>query len=117
VQALEPDWPALRGLKLGVVAPWGDGETSHPGDAQFEVRALIGAPEHGSGQSFEDPVTGSLNASLGQWLIASGQAPARYTAAQGHRLQRAGRVHLQQDGDTLWVGGDVAACVSGTVMV
>jgi PhzF family phenazine biosynthesis protein len=117
VQALQPAWEQLRGLHLGVVAPWQPGEAHPPADAQFEVRAFIGPPADGPGQGYEDPVTGSLNASLGQWLIGSGLAPARYTAAQGHALQRAGRVHLQQEGDTLWVGGDVAACISGTVMI
>lgn len=117
VRALQPDWVALRGLKLGVVAPWGEDEPGAPADAQFEVRALVGGPLDGDGQGFEDPVTGSLNASLGQWLIGAGLAPARYTAAQGHALGRDGRVHLEQDGDTLWVGGDVAACISGTVTI
>jgi predicted PhzF superfamily epimerase YddE/YHI9 len=75
---------------------------------QFEVRALIGS-------GYEDPVTGSLNASLAQWLIGSGVAPERYVAAQGAALQRAGRVHVQRVGDDIWIGGDVCALVAGTV--
>jgi predicted PhzF superfamily epimerase YddE/YHI9 len=78
------------------------------GDAQFEVRALIGA-------GYEDPVTGSLNASLALWLIGSGVAPPRYVAAQGAALRRAGRVHVQQVGSDIWIGGDVCAVVTGTV--
>jgi predicted PhzF superfamily epimerase YddE/YHI9 len=63
----------------------------------------------------EDPVTGSLNASVAQWLIAAGLAPPRYVAAQGTLLQRAGRVHIEQDGDTVWVGGDVTPLIDGEV--
>ena len=103
VLALQPDWAALSGIKLGVVGAHAAG-----GDAQFEVRALIG-----EGPGYEDPVTGSLNASLAQWLIGSGIAPDTYVAAQGARLARAGRVRLERDGDTVWVGGDSVSCVRG----
>jgi PhzF family phenazine biosynthesis protein len=106
VLQLKPDYGALRGLSLGVVAAHAAGT----GDAQFEVRALIGR-----GPGYEDPVTGSLNASLAQWLIGSGAAPAQYVAAQGAVLKRAGRVHVRKlDGD-IWIGGDVCAVVAGTV--
>jgi PhzF family phenazine biosynthesis protein len=64
----------------------------------------------------EDPVTGSLNASVAQWLIAEGHAPERYIAAQGACLGRAGRVHIERDADRqVWVGGDSVTCVDGTV--
>jgi len=63
----------------------------------------------------EDPVTGSLNASLAQWLIGAGLAPPAYMAAQGTALGRAGRVHVERLGDTVWIGGDVAGCIEGTV--
>jgi PhzF family phenazine biosynthesis protein len=63
----------------------------------------------------EDPVTGSLNASVAQWLMAEGVLPERYVASQGRALGRAGRIYLQRDGEGLWVGGDVAACIVGTV--
>ena len=64
----------------------------------------------------EDPVTGSLNASLAQWLIAEGLAPVRYTATQGTCLGRHGQVHIQQDANgQVWVGGDVVTCVEGVV--
>ena len=104
VLALQPDYAALQSLKLGVVGPW-DG-----GDAQFEVRAFIGATP-----GYEDPVTGSLNASLAQWLIGAGLAPQRYTASQGTALQRRGRVSLVREGETVWVGGEVAEVIEGTV--
>jgi PhzF family phenazine biosynthesis protein len=105
VRALRPDFAALSDLKLGVVGPCGPGE-----DTAFEVRAFVpglGVPE--------DPVTGSLNAGLAQWLIGAGLAPARYVAAQGSALGRAGRVHVLQDGADVWVGGDVVLCIEGEV--
>ena len=76
------------------------------------MRALIGASP-----GYEDPVTGSLNASLAQWLTASGMAPARYVASQGTRLQRSGRVYLSREGDEVWVGGDVSPCIDGQVQL
>lgn len=106
VLALEPDYGQLLGLSIGVVAPWdrgGDGE-----DAQFEVRAFC----PGEGMP-EDPVTGSLNAGLAQWLIAQGHAPARYVASQGTAMGRAGRVSIEQAGADIWVGGAAVTCISG----
>ena len=106
VLGLEPDQAALRLLpKVGVVGPQPEGS-----DTAFEVRAFaasIGVPE--------DPVTGSLNASLAEWLIGAGRAPRSYIAAQGQRLGRRGRVHLEHDGSTLWVGGSSVVCVRGEV--
>jgi PhzF family phenazine biosynthesis protein len=102
VLSLRPDWAALDPLKLGVLGPQ---EPGH--DAAFEVRAFIG------GGGYEDPVTGSLNASLAQWLIGAGLAPASYVAAQGSALQRVGRVHLRKAGGEVWVGGDVVDVVVG----
>ena len=106
VLAVKPKWPVLEGIKLGLV---GAHEAGH--DARFEVRALIGDG------NYEDPVTGSLNASLAQWMIESGLAPSSYVSAQGAVLQRAGRVHIEQIGDTVWVGGDVAICIEGEVEI
>jgi PhzF family phenazine biosynthesis protein len=64
----------------------------------------------------EDPVTGSLNASLAQWLIADGLSPPAYVAAQGRCLGCDGRVHIEQDAKgQVWVGGDSAICINGTV--
>ena len=64
----------------------------------------------------EDPITGSFNASLAQWLIADGYAPPSYVAAQGTCIGREGRVHIAQDAaGQVWVGGDVVTCVDGTV--
>ena len=105
VLALRPDFAAMQGLKLGVVAPCGAGH-----DAQFEVRAFVptlGVPE--------DPVTGSLNAGLAQWLIGAGLAPARYLAAQGTALGRDGRVFVERLGEDTWIGGDSVIVVRGEV--
>jgi PhzF family phenazine biosynthesis protein len=107
VLALQPDFVAMRGLKLGVVGP-------HPAGAecQFEVRAFVpglGVPE--------DPVTGSLNAGLAQWLIGAGLAPDAYLAAQGAALGRAGRVFVQREGADVWIGGAVCPVVSGMVQL
>ena len=78
---------------------------------ELEVRAFVAAVGVN-----EDPVTGSLNASLAQWLIADGHMPSAYTASQGLNLGRAGRVHITQDDDgQVWVGGDVVTCINGTV--
>ena len=66
----------------------------------------------------EDPITGSFNASLAQWLIADGHAPQRYIAAQGSCIGREGRVTIEQDGaGQVWVGGDSVTCMDGTVLL
>lgn len=105
VLALRPDMTLLGEARLGVLGRHRLGD-----EALFEVRAFIpalGVPE--------DPVTGSLHAGLAQWLMGAGLAPRAYLATQGEALGRAGRVHLQQDGERVWVGGDIAACISGTI--
>jgi PhzF family phenazine biosynthesis protein len=101
--------PRFIDLDVGVVGP------RPPGSAEaFEVRAFF--PK--DGVLVEDPVTGSLNAALAQWLLHSGRASAPYVAAQGTVLGRAGRVHVSQDCDedaTIWIGGGTVTCVSGEV--
>ena len=121
VLALQPDAAVLAGLDVGVVGPRGKvgvvGHTAAASDAEgiaFEVRAFF--PSHGSSMQ-EDPVTGSLNAALAQWLIGAGMAPPRYIASQGTALGRAGRVHVAQEGGTTWIGGDTVTCISGTVLL
>lgn len=86
---------------------------AHPPGAEhaFEVRALF-SDQHGALR--EDPVTGSLNASLAQWLLGTGRADAPYVARQGTRLGRAGDVRVDQDDDgSVWVGGETTSLVSG----
>lgn len=107
VLALQPDGAVLAGLDIGVVGP-------HPAgcDAAFEVRAFF----PGNNGLCEDPVTGSLNAALAQWLIGAGLAPERYVAAQGTALAREGRVFIERDArGTVWVGGTSVTCIDGTV--
>ncbi|MCY3661595.1 MAG: PhzF family phenazine biosynthesis protein [bacterium] len=142
VLALSPDTSAAanpRGLFIGVAGPHRPDSASDPANtddpagpadpaspaspadpaspaspADFEVRAFF--PLRGA--LAEDPVTGSLNASLGQWLTAAGHATAPYTASQGAALGRDGRVYIDQDPDgTIWVGGEVVTCIQGTVEI
>jgi PhzF family phenazine biosynthesis protein len=89
---------------VGVIGP-------HPpdSDVDFEVRAFM--PQG------EDPVTGSLNASLAEWLIRTGRAPSSYVAAQGTALGRRGRVYITQLGEDVWVGGDTVTGVTGMVQI
>ena len=105
VRGVVPDQVALADRFVGLVAP-----ADAPGETQFEVRAFF--PAHGA--LAEDPVTGSLNAALGQWLIDAGLAPQRYVAAQGTVLARAGRVHVERVGSDTWVGGHCVTVLEGT---
>lgn len=101
--------PRSIGLPIGIIGPCSEGSPF-----AFEVRAFYSA----NGVTFEDPVTGSLNASLAQWLIGSGRATAPYLATQGSVLGRAGVVRINTDeSGTVWVGGDVVPCISGTVNI
>lgn len=103
VLALEPDWASFGDLKIGVVGPYADGPLA------VELRAFC--PGYGMP---EDPVTGSLNAGVGQWL-AGRRLPTSYVASQGTVLQRAGRVHVELVDGQIWVGGDTRTTVSGDV--
>jgi predicted PhzF superfamily epimerase YddE/YHI9 len=142
VLALKPDSAILAGLDIGVVGPRGKvgvvgerlsaagpsqgakapmgGSDDAPAqsvgagsETQFEVRAFF----PGNNGMAEDPVTGSLNAAIAQWLIGAGLAPVRYIAAQGTALARAGRVHVEQDGADIWIGGSSVTCVDGKVQL
>jgi len=107
VLELNPDFAILGDLKLGVIAPQPQGS-----DTDYEVRAFVGSlgvPE--------DPVTGSLNAGLGVWLIAAGLSKSNYVVSQGTVLQRKGRVYIDKVGEDIWVGGDVAICIDGVVSI
>ena len=108
VLALKPGPEILKGLDIGIVAPLSKG------DAQFEVRAFF----HGNNGLAEDPVTGSLNAAIGQWLIEAGLAPNSYVASQGACLARAGRVYVNRDAQNqVWVGGESVTCIEGSVQL
>ena len=100
VLAVRPDPTAMADWKVGIVGPYPDGH-----ECAVEVRALF--------DNVEDPVTGSLNAGLGQWLIGSGRLPETYTASQGTLLDRRGRVHVRREDGTVWVGGATRTTISG----
>jgi len=105
VLALDPVRAYSRSIDVGVVGP-------HPaGDAvAFELRAFFTDAHRGVR---EDPVTGSLNASIAQWLLASGRAKSPYLAAQGARVGHSGRIHIVEDSRGVWVGGRTATLFSG----
>ncbi len=115
VLAVKPDASVLAGLDVGVVGPRGKvgviGSRAPDEDIAFEVRAFF----PGNNGMAEDPVTGSLNAALAQWLIGAGLAPSQYVASQGTALGRAGRVFVEQSGADIWIGGGSVTCVDGTV--
>lgn len=130
VLALDPDHARLKALgwKVGVAALYPaedapalvrrssrEARAFTQGDArpavQLEVRAFAAA----TGVN-EDPVTGSLNAGLAQWLIAEGRLQAPYTANQGSCLGRDGWVHVSADAQgQLWIGGHTVGCIEGMV--
>ena len=107
VLSIQPDPHLLADLDVGVVGP------HESGDIDYEVRAFF----PGNSGLTEDPVTGSLNAALAQWLIGSGQAPEIYLAAQGTAMGRAGRVHVMREGADIWIGGRCVTVVTGEVRV
>jgi len=106
VRAVSPDRAAMGDLKIGLVGAHAC--VDHEEAPLFEVRAFFSG-------ALEDPVTGSLNAGLAQWMMGAGLAPARYVVSQGHALGRDGRVVLEREGQQVWVGGDVTPLVAGTV--
>jgi PhzF family phenazine biosynthesis protein len=107
VLALQPKADAGRFDAIGVIGPYPPGSAT-----DFEVRAF--APLEGQR---EDPVTGSLNAALGEWLIGTARAPDSYIAAQGTAIGRRGRVYVSKIEDEVWTGGDSVTGVSGTVHI
>ena len=146
VLALKPDHLALKNLgqKVGVVGiEHGDDASPLIARSSREAKAfapsasaITNAAPHTATQApaadplvevrafaapvgiNEDPVTGSLNAGLAQWLIADGHAPEHYVATQGSCLNRAGHVHIQRDGTAqVWVGGDSVTCLTGHALL
>lgn len=106
VLGIRPDYAALQGLNVGVIASW----MGPDAEADVEVRAFMGE------ECNEDPVTGSLNAGLAQWLISAGTLSERYTVSQGTALGRRGRLQIESIAGTLWVGGAVQRCISGRAL-
>ncbi|CAM8635383.1 COG0384 Predicted epimerase, PhzC/PhzF homolog [Comamonadaceae bacterium] len=135
---LRPDHSALKGLARGIGVAGMDVAPAAPDlivRSNREARAFGGSSSASAAAPddtptievrffaddigvTEDPVTGSFNASLAQWLIADGIAPARYMAAQGTCIGRAGRVFIEQDAQgQVWVGGDSVTCIEGKVFL
>lgn len=125
VLAIEPDFAAVESYDVGVVGRYPVGVVSAPSaesasQPAIEVRAFF---RGGRGQPAEDPVTGSLNASIAQWLLGEGHAgspiglTAPYVAAQGTALGRAGRVHVDEADGEIWIGGDAVTAISGQLTV
>lgn len=110
---VEPDFGRYSGdesLDIGLVGPYPEGS-----ECAFEVRAVF-SDERGAMR--EDPVTGSLNASLAQWLLSTGRATAPYVASQGTRLGRRGRPRIDRDAEgTVWVGGATVTCIDGEIKI
>lgn len=105
VLEITPDFALMGDLKIGVIGPYEGAEAP-----TYETRAFVptlGVPE--------DPVTGSLAAGFATWLIADGLAPDRYLVHQGTALDRRGRIHVDRDGDKIWVGGDTVIGIRGEV--
>ncbi len=101
--------PGPVDLDVGVVGLYPPGSP-----CAIEVRAFF--PKDGA--TTEDPVTGSLNASLAEWLLRTGRLVAPYVASQGTVLGRVGRVHISQEADgTIWVGGGTVTCIAGEVEI
>lgn len=104
VLAIKPD---LVRRELGIVGPYPEGS-----ECALEVRAFF----PGDGQIFEDPVTGSLNAALAQWMLAARLTTAPYVVSQGTKMGRRGRVHIDSGDDgTVWVAGETTTTIDGTV--
>ncbi|KGN36817.1 PhzF family phenazine biosynthesis protein [Knoellia subterranea] len=105
-----PDIAAFTDLKVTILGRWSTERAAELG-ADVEVRAF-----YADGRDFgEDPVTGSANAGLAQWLIAAGALPPTYVARQGTVIGRDGRVHIEAADGEVWVTGDAVTRVSGTV--
>ena len=137
VFALQPDAAALHalGTELAVAARYPQAGKTLIGRASREAQAFSSSASanpaaaadpdlevrvwFNTGTTMsEDPITGSLNASLAQWLLADGHIEAPYTASQGINMDRAGQVFITQDADgQVWVGGHVSPCISGTVQL
>ena len=108
VLALEPDLSLIPAAMVGAIGAYPDGS-----EHAFEMRTFaprVGVPE--------DPACGSMNASVGQWLTATGAAPPSYRVSQGTRMGRAGTIEVTADADgTIWVGGTATSHIRGTILL
>lgn len=108
VLGLEPDFSQIPNAMIGAIGAHPDGSRH-----AFEMRTF--AP--GAGVP-EDPVCGSMNAGVGQWLIRTGTAAGSYRVSQGRRLGRAGDITITAEHDgTVWVGGSTNTLFHGTALI
>lgn len=108
VLALEPDFSRIPDAMVGAVGFYPEGS-----EFAYELRTFAPAANVP-----EDPVCGSMNASVAQWLIGTGKVPSRYLVSQGQRIQRNGLIEITSDDDgTVWVGGPTHTCIRGEVTV
>ena len=108
VLALEPDFSTISDAMVGAIGAYPDGS-----DCAFELRSF--APGVGV---YKDPICGSMNASVAQWLTRGGMAPLEYSVSQGSKVSRSGRITISTDGeDVLWVGGTTTVLFTGTATV
>ncbi len=103
VLALEVDHERIDTWRVGAIG-------RHPpgSECDFEIRAFMAG-------GVEDPVTGSLNASVAQWLFGAGLVSSSYTVSQGTRLHRRGRITIEREGDDIWVAGETVLGITGAV--
>lgn len=107
VLELEPNFSLIPDAMVGAIGAYPAGSPH-----AFEIRAFapgVSVPE--------DPVTGSLNASVAQWMTSSGDAEQHYTVAQGTRLHRTGEITIDVEGTTVWVGGSTTVCFFGNARI
>jgi PhzF family phenazine biosynthesis protein len=107
VLAVDIPGDVIPGFDVGLVAAYPPG-----GECALELRALFA---DAGGRIREDPVTGSLNAAVAQWLLAAGRLEAPYVASQGTALGRRGRIHVSESDGEIWVGGDTFVSIEGTI--
>lgn len=107
LRRVQPDGSVIGHLDVGLVAPRKEDD-----GIDFEVRAFF----PGNNGITEDPVTGSLNAAIGQWFLESGIVKSSYTAVQGLAMGRKGLVHIDYEGDAVWVGGQSVTIINGKTL-
>ncbi len=103
---LKPDLTLIPDAMVGAIGAYPTGA-----EHQFEMRTF--APKVGVA---EDPVCGSMNAGVGQWLTAGGATPASYRVSQGAVLGREGTIEITADAKgTVWVGGATRTIIRGVI--
>ena len=107
VLELQPDLSRIPAAMVGAIGSYPDGS-----EHAFELRTFapgVGVPE--------DPVCGSMNAAVAQWLLRTGDVSGSYHVSQGRRLDRSGDVTITAEPNgTIWVGGNTNTLFHGTAL-